>query len=313
MHDPLRAAGWKGYWIDAASSKRMDDDTVIVLPPVNRGVIEQSIKDGTRTFAGGNCTVSLMLIALGGLFERDEVEWLTSMTYQAASGAGAKHMQELAAQMGAVHASVSDCLGGARPPPGQHIAAVVDDRVTCALRGGGQSKDGHQVEGVPTTEFTAPLAGSLLPWIDRDMGGGLTREEWKGGAETNKILGREACRKVPVDGLCVRVGVMRCHSQAFMIKLKRPMEVDEVAKVLAEHNPWCKVVPNEKEATLERLTPAAVSGGLDVHVGRLRQMAQGPEYLAAFSVGDQLLWGAAEPLRVVLRMLLASADVKWDL
>eukprot|EP01062_Namystynia_karyoxenos_P073572 TRINITY_DN70370_c0_g1_i1.p1 TRINITY_DN70370_c0_g1~~TRINITY_DN70370_c0_g1_i1.p1 ORF type:complete len:403 (+),score=111.38 TRINITY_DN70370_c0_g1_i1:92-1300(+) len=301
----LREAGWDGHWIDAASAKRMDADTIITLPPVNRHVVEQGLRAGVRNYAGGNCTVSLMLIALGGLFEQDAVEWLSSMTYQAASGAGAAQMQELAEQMGAVHSSVSDCVGpAAAPPPGRHQATVIDERTTLALRGGGIASDGRQVKEVPVKSWPAPLAGSLLPWIDRDMGDGQTREEWKGMAETNKILGRPE-GSVPVDGVCVRVGVMRCHSQAFMIKLRRDLPLEHIAELLSKHNSWCKVIPNEKDATLSELTPTAVSGKLQVHIGRLRKMAQGPEYLAAFSVGDQLLWGAAEPLRVTLRMILS--------
>lgn len=303
----LRLEGWKGYWIDAASHKRMETDTIIVLPPVNARSIEQGFRDGVLNYAGGNCTVSLMLLALGGLFEAGEVEWLSSMTYQAASGAGARHMQELAEQMGGVWDAVSDLIsptGRGALLPGQHLATAIDAQTTLALRGGGQTATGVQVQPVPVSSWPAPLAGSLLPWIDKDVGGGLTKEEWKGAAETNKILGLDAAARVPVDGLCVRVGVMRCHSQAFTIKLRRDIPLPRITDMLSRHNKWCTVVANDNHDTVTRLTPAAVSGSLQVHVGRLRKLAMGPEYLTAFTVGDQLLWGAAEPLRVTLRMLL---------
>jgi aspartate-semialdehyde dehydrogenase len=282
----LRAAGFKGYWIDAASALRMADDCVIVLDPVNRPVVEKGIAGGIRTFAGGNCTVSLMLMGLAGLFENDLVEWMTSMTYQSASGAGAKNMIELVAQM-------ADLVEAGRPGLEDPAATALDlDRaVTGRLQSG----------KVPAENFGAPLAASLLAWIDRPMENGQTREEWKGFAETNKILG--TVTPIPVDGICVRVGAMRCHSQALTIKLKKDVGLDELAGMIGEAHEWVSVVPNTKEATLARLTPAAVSGKLDVPVGRLRKMNLGPEYLAAFTVGDQLLWGAAEPLRRMLRIV----------
>jgi aspartate-semialdehyde dehydrogenase len=286
VYAPLRAAGFDGYWIDAASALRMQDDCVIVLDPVNRGLIDKGIADGIRTFAGGNCTVSLMLMGLAGLFRHDVVEWMTSMTYQSASGAGAKNMIELVAQM-------ADLVDAARPGLKDPAATALDlDRlVTGRLQSG----------AVPVDQFGAPLAASLLAWIDRPMDNGQTREEWKGHCETNKILGTR--EPIPVDGICVRVGAMRCHSQALTIKLKKDVGVDELAGMIDEAHEWVSVVPNTKEATLADLTPAAVSGKLDVPVGRLRKMNLGPTYLAAFTVGDQLLWGAAEPLRRMLRIL----------
>ncbi|TNF32458.1 MAG: aspartate-semialdehyde dehydrogenase [Deltaproteobacteria bacterium] len=282
----LRAAGWTGYWIDAASAKRMDDDSVIILDPVNRAVIDRALADGVKNYIGGNCTVSLMLMALGGLFEAGVVEWVSSMTYQAASGAGAAAMRELVAQMrvlGEAAASELDRPAGA--------ILDLDRAVSTALRDG----------GLPTDAFGAPLAASLIPWIDRAMPGGETREEWKGYAEANKILG--ASPAIPVDGVCVRVGAMRCHSQGLVVKLTRDIPLAECEALLADHNAWVKVVPNDKPATLAELSPAAVSGTLDIPVGRLRKLRMGPEYLGAFTVGDQLLWGAAEPLRRMLRIL----------
>ncbi len=286
VYVPLRAAGFKGYWIDAASALRMANDCVIVLDPVNRPLVEKGIADGVRTFAGGNCTVSLMLMGLAGLFRHDLVEWMTSMTYQSASGAGARNMVELVAQM-------ADLADAGRPSLQDPAATALDlDRaVTGRLQSG----------AVPAEQFGAPLAASLLAWIDRPMDNGQTREEWKGFAETNKILGTKT--PIPVDGICVRVGAMRCHSQALTIKLKKDVGVDEVAAMIDEAHEWVSVVPNTREATLAELTPAAVSGTLDVPVGRLRKMNLGPTYLAAFTVGDQLLWGAAEPLRRMLRIL----------
>ncbi|MCG6923319.1 MAG: aspartate-semialdehyde dehydrogenase [Acidobacteria bacterium] len=286
VYAPLRASGYEGYWIDAASALRMQDDCIIVLDPVNRSLVEKGIADGIRTFAGGNCTVSLMLMGLAGLFQHDLVEWMTSMTYQSASGAGAKNMVELVAQM-------ADLADAGRPGLRDPAATALDlDRaVTGRLQSG----------AVPAEQFGAPLAASLLAWIDRPMDNGQTREEWKGFCETNKILGTK--KPVPVDGICVRVGAMRCHSQAFTIKLTRDVGVDELAGMIGEAHEWVSVVPNTKEATLADLTPAAVSGTLDVPVGRLRKMNLGPTYLAAFTVGDQLLWGAAEPLRRMLRIV----------
>ena len=284
----LRAAGWRGHWIDAASSLRMKDDAVIILDPVNLDVIERSLAAGGRNWIGGNCTVSLMLMALGGLFKAGLVEWMTSMTYQAASGAGAQNMRELLAQMGETHRVVKDLLDD----PGSAILDI-DREVAGILRD----------YRVPTANFGVPLAGSLIPWIDKDLGNGQSREEWKGQAETNKILGREAT-PIPVDGLCVRIGAMRCHSQAITLKLARDVPLDEVEGMLAAHNEWVRVIPNEREVTIKELTPAAVTGTLGVPVGRLRKLSMGPQYLSAFTVGDQLLWGAAEPLRRMLRILL---------
>jgi aspartate-semialdehyde dehydrogenase len=284
----LRAAGWKGYWIDAASTLRMEKDSVIILDPVNMHVIKQALKDGKKDFIGGNCTVSLMLMALGGLFKADLVEWITSMTYQAASGAGAQNMRELLTQMGEVNKAAKKLLDD----PASAILDI-DREVAGILRD----------EKFPTANFGAPLAGSLIPWIDKDLGNGQSKEEWKGKAETNKILGLDA-NPIPVDGLCVRIGAMRCHSQAMTIKLKRDVPLDEINAMLATANDWVKVVPNERQVTMRELTPAAVTGTLTVPVGRLRKMDMGGEYLSAFTVGDQLLWGAAEPLRRMLRILL---------
>jgi aspartate-semialdehyde dehydrogenase len=288
MYPRLRAAGWRGYWIDAASTLRMADHAVIVLDPVNGAVIERAIERDVKDFIGGNCTVSLMLMAMAGLFRAGAVEWVTSMTYQAASGAGAQHMRELVAQMGHVHQSVAPLLAD----PSSSILDI-DRDMTETLR----SAD------LPTGRFGHPLAGSLLPWIDKDLDNGQSREEWKGLAESNKILGNESA-PIPVDGICVRVGAMRCHSQALTVKLRRDIPLREIEEMLASAHEWVKVVPNEKEASLRELTPAAVSGTLSVPIGRLRKLAMGGEYLAAFTVGDQLLWGAAEPLRRTLRILL---------
>src|SRR5690554_3815571 len=288
VYGDLRRSGWQGYWIDAASALRMEDESTIVLDPVNRKVIDAQLAKGAKTFVGGNCTVSLMLMGLGGLFEADLVEWMTSMTYQAASGSGAKHMRELLNQMGTLRDSVADELAD----PASAILDI-DRKVTAAMRSG----------DFPTENFTAPLAGSLLPWIDTKLDNGQSREEWKGHAETNKILGLDN-NPIPIDGLCVRVGAMRCHSQAFTIKLKQDVPLDEIHTILGEHNDWVKVVPNEREASINELGPTAVTGTMTVPVGRLRKMNMGPEYLSAFSVGDQLLWGAAEPLRRMLRILV---------
>lgn len=287
VYKPLRDAGWKGYWLDAASTLRMADEATIVLDPVNRHVIDAELAKGTKTFVGGNCTVSLMLMGLGGLFEAGLIEWMTSMTYQAASGSGAKHMRELLDQMGGLRDSVQHELGD----PASAILDI-DRKVAEAMRGG----------DFPIVNFGAPLAGGLLPWIDKPMDNGQTREEWKGSVETNKILGL-GDSPVPIDGLCVRIGAMRSHSQAFTIKLKQDVPMDEIEDRLAKHNDWVKVIPNEKEATLRELTPAAVTGTMNVPVGRLRKLAMGGEYLSAFSVGDQLLWGAAEPLKRMLGIL----------
>jgi len=288
----LRAAGWKGYWIDAASSLRMKDDAVIILDPVNLNVIKDSLVKGGKNFIGGNCTVSLMLMALGGLFNQNLVEWTTAMTYQAASGAGAQNMRELLQQMGVLYGAAKEDLAD----PASAILDI-DKRVLAAMNG----------ERMPIDHFGVPLAGSLIPWIDKDLGNGMSKEEWKGGAETNKILGKPAMGQpgsVPVDGLCVRIGAMRCHSQALTIKLTKDVPLDEVHDILAKGNDWVKVVPNEREASIRDLSPAVVTGSLGVPVGRLRKLAMGGEYLSAFTVGDQLLWGAAEPLRRMLRILL---------
>jgi aspartate-semialdehyde dehydrogenase len=288
VYADLRGSGWKGYWIDAASALRMADDAVIVLDPVNRPVIEKALGHGRRDFIGGNCTVSLMLMAVGGLLNAGLVEWATSMTYQAASGAGARNMRELIEQMGFLRDSVDDLLAD----PASAILDI-DRGVTAALRGA----------DFPAANFGVPLAGSLIPWIDVALDNGQSKEEWKGYVETNKILGREA-DPVPVDGTCVRVGAMRCHSQALTIKLTGDVPLDEIEQILDEANAWSKVIPNDREQTLRELTPARVTGTLSVPVGRLRKMNLGPEYLNVFTVGDQLLWGAAEPLRRMLGILL---------
>jgi len=286
IHPALRKEGWKGYWIDAASTLRMEKDAVIILDPVNRNVIDAALNNGQKDFIGGNCTVSLMLMGLGGLFRAGLVEWLTSMTYQAASGAGAPNMRELLAQMGGLHGTVADLL----KDPASAILDI-DTRVTAALRDG----------TLPTKEFGAPLAGSLLPWIDREVEDGQSREEWKGYAETNKILGTST--PIPVDGICVRVGAMRCHSQALTIKLNKDVPIADLEALIANDNQWAKLVPNTKADSVSQLTPTAVSGTLTVPVGRVRKMKMGPQYLSAFTCGDQLLWGAAEPLRRMLRIL----------
>jgi aspartate-semialdehyde dehydrogenase len=289
VHPKLRAAGWKGYWIDAASALRMKDDAVIILDPVNRGVIDAALRAGVRDYIGGNCTVSLMMLALGGLLREDLVEWITSMTYQAASGAGAPNMRELLEQMGVAHASVAGLLRD----PGSAILDI-DRAVTDCLRG----------DSLPKAQFGAPLAGSLIPWIDKDLGNGQSREEWKGSAETNKILGRSA-DPIPVEGICVRIGAMRCHSQAMTIKLRRDLPLAEIEKIVASGNDWVRLVPNTREDSIRELSPARVSGTLQIPIGRVRKLAMGGEYISAFTVGDQLLWGAAEPLRRMLRILAA--------
>jgi aspartate-semialdehyde dehydrogenase len=293
IYPKLRREGWKGYWIDAASALRMNDDAVIILDPVNMPLIEDALAKKTKNFIGGNCTVSLMLMATAGLFEHDAIEWLTSMTYQAASGAGAATMRELVGQM----ASIGE---GAKPLLADPASAIleIDRTVSGSIRS----------SALPKKEIGYPLAGSLLPWIDKDLGTGQSREEWKAQAEGNKILGRHGNGRapVPMDGICVRVGSMRCHSQALTIKLRRPLPLDEIEGMLASGNEWVKVVPNRKEESLAELTPAAVTGKLSVPVGRLRKLPMGQDFLSAFTVGDQLLWGAAEPLRRMLRILLDS-------
>jgi len=285
----LRESGWNGYWIDAASSLRMQDDAVIVLDPVNRDVIDRAIDIGRKNFIGGNCTVSLMLMALGGLFKADMVEWVTAMTYQAASGAGARNMRELIGQMGTIRDGVSSELAD----PASAILEI-DRKVAAGMRSA----------EFPTTEFGAPLAGSLLPWIDTQLENGQSREEWKAQVEANKIL--ETSSPIPVDGTCVRIGAMRCHSQAFTVKLKKDLPMADIEQMIGAANDWVSVVPNDREATLQSLTPTAVTGKLDIPVGRLRKLSVGPEYLNAFTVGDQLLWGAAEPLRRILLILLGK-------
>ena len=287
VHPKLRKEGFKGYWIDAASTLRMHEQAVIVLDPVNLDVMKAGLKAGLKDFIGGNCTVSLMLMGLAGLFREGWVEWVSSMTYQAASGAGAKNMRELLAQM----RSLVQAAGPELDQPASEILDI-ERRVTAAMRG----------KEIPTTEFGAPLAGSLLAWIDKPVEGGATREEWKGFAEANKILGTK--RPIPIDGLCVRVGALRCHSQALTIKLTKDVPLSEIEAVIRASNPWARVVENTKEATVRELTPTAVTGRLEVPVGRLHKLRMGPEYLGAFTVGDQLLWGAAEPLRRMLRILL---------
>ena len=291
VFEPLRAHGWRGYWIDAASALRMVPASTIILDPVNQSVIEAALAEGKRDFIGGNCTVSLMLMAVGELLRRDLVEWVTAMTYQAASGAGARNMRELLAQMGALHGSVAAALADA-----DSDILAIDRAVTDVMR----------ADGFPTEMFSAPLAGSLLPWIDRPVENGQSREEWKGQVEANKILGREAT-PIPIDGTCVRVGAMRCHSQGLTIKLSQDLPIDEITDIIAAANDWVEVVPNERERTIAELSPTAVTGTLRVPVGRLRKMTVGPAYLNAFTVGDQLLWGAAEPLRRMLRLLCDRA------
>jgi aspartate-semialdehyde dehydrogenase len=288
VYPKLRAAGWNGYWIDAASALRMKDDAIIILDPVNLHVIKDGLAKGIKNYIGGNCTVSLMLMGLDGLFKNGLVEWMSAMTYQAASGGGAQHMRELIAQMGVAHGVARELLAD----PGSAILEI-DRKVADALRS----------DALPKEQFGVALAGSLIPWIDRDMGDGQSREEWKGQAEGNKILGRTA-NPIPIDGVCVRIGAMRCHSQALTIKLARDVPLDEISGMLAAANAWVRVVPNEREASVRELSPAAVTGSLNVPVGRLRKLSMGPQYLAAFTVGDQLLWGAAEPLRRMLRILL---------
>ena len=288
VYPRLKAAGWQGYWIDAASSLRMDDDSVIVLDPVNRKVIDQALDAGTKNYIGGNCTVSLMLMALGGLYEAGLVEWMSAMTYQAASGAGAQNMRELIKQMGAINGAVADELAD----PASAILDI-DRKVAEAMRG----------EGFPVDNFGVPLAGSLIPYIDKELPNGQSREEWKAQAETNKILGRFK-NPIPVDGICVRIGAMRCHSQALTIKLNKDVPMADIEGLISQHNPWVKLVPNHREDSIRDLGPTAVTGTLSVPVGRLRKLNMGSQFLGAFTVGDQLLWGAAEPLRRMLRILL---------
>lgn len=294
VYPKLRAAGWQGVWIDAASTLRMADDAIIVLDPVNRPVIDQALARGVKNFIGGNCTVSCMLMGLAGLFNQDQIQWMTSMTYQAASGGGAQHMRELLTQFGILNAEV-------RPLLDDPAAAILDiDRGVLKAQ---------QDPALPQQHFGVPLGGNLIPWIDKDLGNGVSREEWKAGAETNKILGRgEAFGKpaTPIDGLCVRIGAMRCHSQALTIELKQDLPMDEVADIISQGSQWAKVIPNERDASMQALTPVAVTGTLDIPVGRLRKMSTGTNQISAFTVGDQLLWGAAEPLRRMLRITLGE-------
>ncbi|KZN69418.1 aspartate-semialdehyde dehydrogenase [Pseudoalteromonas luteoviolacea] len=287
VYQPLRDAGWEGYWIDAASALRMSADSIIVLDPVNNDVIQQGLEQGVKTFVGGNCTVSLMLLALGGLFEKDLIEWVSPMTYQAASGAGARNMRELISQMGDIHDSVKSQLEN----PSSAILEI-DKLVADKLKS----------DSLPKDQFGVPLAGSLIPWIDVPMESGQSKEEWKAEVEANKILG-SVKQPIPVDGLCVRIGAMRCHSQALTIKLREDIEVSEIEKILDEHNEWVKVIPNERAVTEQELTPVNVTGSLHIPIGRIRKLSMGDKYISAFTVGDQLLWGAAEPLRRMLRII----------
>lgn len=292
IHGQLRNRGWDGYWIDAASTLRTADDSTIILEPVNLNVINDALDKNCRDFIGGNCTVSLMMMSLAGLFRADAIEWVTAMTYQAASGGGARSMRELISQMGVLHESVAQALTAA-----DSSIVDIDTKITEALRS----------PALPTTECGAALAGSLITWIDSDLENGQSREEWKAQVETNKILGRDNSSQIPIDGLCVRVGAMRCHSQALTIKLRKDIPLAEIEQILADGNEWVEVVPNNRADSIARLSPAAVSGTLSTPVGRLRKLSMGPEYLSAFTVGDQLLWGAAEPLRRMIRLLAARA------
>ncbi len=290
VYPGLRSGGWDGYWIDAASTLRMEDDSIVILDPVNNKVIKDGLSRGIRNYIGGNCTVSLMLMALGGLFEQGLIEWISAMTYQAASGAGANNMRELVRQMGTIHESVRQLL---------------DDPARAILEIDNVVADHIRSDEYPKEYFGVPLAGSLIPWIDRQLENGQSKEEWKGQAETNKILGRQS-DPIPIDGTCVRIGAMRCHSQGLTIKLNRDIPIDEIKGIISGHNEWVKVVPNDRDVTMKELSPAAVTGTLSVPVGRLRKMNMGPQYLNAFTCGDQLLWGAAEPLRRMLRILIEA-------
>ncbi|CAN7286805.1 aspartate-semialdehyde dehydrogenase [Variovorax sp. LjRoot290] len=291
----LRAAGWNGHWIDAASTLRMNDDAIIVLDPVNLPVIQKALAKGGKNWIGGNCTVSCMLMGVGALYKAGLVEWMTSMTYQAASGGGAQHMRELLTQFGSINGEVRALLDDPK-------SAILEiDRKVLAKQ--------QSLSAAETANFGAPLGGSLIPWIDKDLGDGISKEEWKAGAETNKILGQGAgfgTAATPVDGFCVRIGAMRCHSQALTFKLKKDVPVADIEALIAADNDWVKVVPNNREATLKDLTPVAVTGTMSIPVGRVRKLAMGPEYVGAFTIGDQLLWGAAEPLRRMLRILLEA-------
>lgn len=288
VYPHLRESAWSGYWIDAASALRMESDSIIVLDPVNNDVIKQGLEQGVKTFVGGNCTVSLMLLALGGLFERDLVEWVSPMTYQAASGAGARNMRELITQMGEINSEVKSLL---------------DDPSSAILEIDKLVAEKIKSDSLPKDQFGVPLAGSLIPWIDVPMESGQSKEEWKAQVEANKILGSSRS-PIPIDGLCVRIGAMRCHSQAMTIKLREDLSVEEIENILANHNEWVRVIPNDRDITAEELTPVKVTGTLDIPVGRIRKLTMGPKYISAFTVGDQLLWGAAEPLRRMLRIII---------
>lgn len=290
VYPRLRAVGWQGYWIDAASTLRMQDEAIIILDPVNKEVIKHGLATGVKTYVGGNCTVSLMLMAIGGLFDAGLVEWVSPMTYQAASGAGARNMRELIQQMGAVNAEVKDLL---------------DDPASAILEIDRKVADFIRSDAYPLEAWPVPLAGNLIPWIDVALASGQSKEEWKAQVEANKIMGRRD-QPVPIDGLCVRVGAMRCHSQALTIKLTQDLPLNDIEALIAAHNHWVKVIPNDREITMRELTPAAVTGNLSIPVGRIRKLTLGPQYLTAFTVGDQLLWGAAEPLRRMLRIILEA-------
>ncbi|MDD5240161.1 MAG: aspartate-semialdehyde dehydrogenase [Sulfuricella sp.] len=290
VYGDLRATGWNGYWIDAASSLRMKDDAIIILDPVNGNVIKDGLAKGVKTYVGGNCTVSLMLMAIGGLFDKGLIEWISPMTYQAASGAGARNMRELIQQMGAVNSEVK---------------ALLDDPASAILEIDKKVAEFIRSDRYPVDAWPVPLAGSLIPWIDVALESGQSKEEWKAQVECNKILGRSG-NQIPIDGLCVRIGAMRCHSQALTIKMTKDVPLNEIHGIIAAHNDWVKVVPNDREITMRELTPAAVTGTLTVPVGRMRKLNMGPQYLSAFTVGDQLLWGAAEPLRRMLRILVEA-------
>ena len=290
IYPKLRTAGWQGHWIDAASSLRMEEDAVIVLDPVNGDLIQDAFKKGNKNWIGGNCTVSLMLLALDGLFKKDLIEWVSSMTYQAASGAGAQNMRELISQMGTIY---------------DHVKNLVEDRNSSILDIDKNVSSTIKSKDFPVDNFGVPLAGSLIPWIDKDLNNGQSKEEWKGSAETNKILGRSD-HPIVIEGLCVRVGAMRCHSQALTIKLKKNISLEEINQTISSANAWVKLIPNEREISMNELSPASVSGKLSIPIGRIRKLNMGPEYISAFTVGDQLLWGAAEPLRRILRILITS-------
>jgi len=290
VYSDLRAAGWQGYWIDAASTLRMKDDAIIILDPVNKNVIKDGLSKGVKTYVGGNCTVSLMLMAIGGLFDQGLIEWISPMTYQAASGAGARNMRELIQQMGAID---------------NEVKALVNDPASAILEIDRKVADFIRSDRYPVDAWPVPLAGSLIPWIDVALESGQSKEEWKAQVECNKILGRSG-NQIPIDGLCVRIGAMRCHSQALTIKMTKDVPLNEIHALIAAHNDWVKVVPNDREITMKELTPAAVTGTLTVPVGRMRKLNMGSQYLSAFTVGDQLLWGAAEPLRRMLRILVEA-------